>query len=233
MNNFKHIIFTGAGVSVASGLGTFRGSAAALWENFDPNVVCNYDTVDRNREKVFDFYNMRKEQYRDAQPNAAHHIVTELQKHLGATVYTSNVDLLHEAAGTTGVKHVHGDMGHMMCMDCDHVWEIGSNLFDLNEVCPHCASPRTKPGVVFFGESAPLYADLGEDVYAENSIKIVIGTSLNVVGPYALGAQAGRGSIFIDPQSEQGEGYFTHLINAKAEEIDIAEVLSVITAMHN
>lgn len=220
------IIFTGAGVSVASGLGTFRGSAQALWEQFDVNVVCNMKTFHKNRPKVFEFYNMRKEQYCDVQPNTAHHVIAEVLKATRGRLFTSNVDMLHEAAGSKAI-HVHGQMDEMLCISCGHRWNIGNALFDEHGECPMCESKDIKPGIVLFGESAPRYADLGAAVNTD-SIKIVIGTSLNVLNPFSLGYGHGK-LILVDPEVDESDAtFFDEVISKKAEDLTVEELLAVI-----
>lgn len=222
------IFYTGAGVSVASGLETFRGDNKGLWSRYDPAVVCNMATFHENKDKVFEFYNMRKESYGKHHPNEAHHIIQRMIAKYGGRLFTSNVDALHEAAGSTAV-HVHGSMNLQQCLHCGFQWNIGLALFDQHATCPNCfTAGDSKPGVVLFGESAPKYQDLfdamGVSDYGEavdprpNLLKIVMGTSLNVVSPDMLGVGVGT-TVFIDPNPPEGaDEVFDVVIAAKAEE---------------
>lgn len=233
MKNPNIIFFTGAGVSVASGLGTFRGSAKALWENFDVNMVCNINTFHANRPKVFDFYNQRKTQYNDVKPNSAHLVIREAQKILGASIFTSNVDLLHEAAGSPAT-HVHGRMDEMLCIQCDHRWSIGDGLFEEHGECPSCKSTDIKPGIVLFGEQAPLYRELADAVEDNNSIKIVMGSSLSVLSPWDLGYGHGK-MILIDPEAnpDQHGLYFDLMLAKKAEDVTLEEILELVAKVQS
>lgn len=222
------VIFTGAGVSVASGLGTFRGSAKALWENFDVNAVCNLNTFHSNRKQVFEFYNMRKVQYNGVKPNAAHIAIQEVIKATGAKLFTSNVDTLHEAAGSKAI-HVHGQFDEMQCLECNSRWYIGDELFAEDGICPQCASNDVKMGVILFNERAPRYTDLHAAV-SNDSIKVVIGTSLNVLGPYSLGYGYKGPMILIDPEANKEDHgqYFDFILVKKAEDVSSAEILELI-----
>jgi NAD-dependent deacetylase len=178
--------FTGAGMAADSGLPTFRASDG-LWEKHDINVVCNYDRyrVDPHvRELTRDFYNARKVQYSHAQPHAGYVAITKLQQETPVSVITTNIDLLHEKAGTENVLHLHGQIDQMSCTECLHYWRIGDAEFTQG-ICPSCGSATTKPGIVFFGEPAPQYETLYQIAknLTDDDIFIIVGTSLNVVDP--------------------------------------------------
>lgn len=192
----KIFIFAGAGISQESGLATFRDNGG-LWEQFDVNKICNFrqflidcDSSDGGRQQMFDFYNMRKREIINAQPNAAHFKIAEWQDRYGTDrvkIVTSNIDDLFERAGCSEVVHVHGETEHMFCASCGHTWFIGSEPFDSNATCPECGSDITKPNVVFFGESAPEYATM-HDVFdyrkrKNDDMLFYVGSSMNVVHP--------------------------------------------------
>lgn len=105
----KVVVFTGAGISAESGLGTFRGSDG-LWENYRVEDVCTHQAIERNRELVIRFYNERRRAAIAAQPNAAHRAVAALEKYFEVQVITQNVDDLHERAGSSCVTHLHGEL---------------------------------------------------------------------------------------------------------------------------
>lgn len=182
-------IFTGAGISADSGLPTFR-DANGLWENYDVNEVCYFPKFKSDlsiRQKVFDFYNARKYQYSDCQPNAAHLAITKLQeKRNDVKVITTNIDLLHEQAGNRDVLHLHGQIDKMSCIACFHTWDIGMDDFKPG-YCPRCGG-SAKPGVVFFNEEAPEYVNFYKIIksLSEEDTFIIVGTTLQVVNPIAL-----------------------------------------------
>ena len=101
--------FTGAGISEASGIPTFR-SAGGLWNNFDPAEVCSVRGYTRNRKKVLDFHNEIRRFIDTAEPNGAHLAIAALEKIAKVVVVTQNIDDLHERAGSTDVIKIHGDI---------------------------------------------------------------------------------------------------------------------------
>ena len=105
----KIVVLTGAGVSAESGFATFRDTGG-LWEQYDVQDVASIEGWYRNRKLVLDFYNQRREQLKDAKPNAAHIAIAGLEKDYDVDVVTQNVDNLHERAGSTRVLHLHGEL---------------------------------------------------------------------------------------------------------------------------
>lgn len=221
----RFVVFTGAGCSAESGIPTFRDTGG-LWEQYSVDEVCNIHQLHRNLDNVHTFYSMIKETYAHAKPNAAHYALAELQAEHGVDnfqIFTSNVDMLLEAAGCKDVVHVHGDMDHMNCTYCFGRKYIGDAPF-IQQACENCFGVM-KPGVVFFGESAPKYVDLMNafdpyDCYTYDPIavnRIVIGTSLEVVGPDMLQPDGLGSSVLIDPNGSGKHG-FTDVIKMKASE---------------
>ena len=185
----KIIIFSGAGLSAESGISTFRDSNG-LWENHKIEEICNESTWKKNFEKVHDFYNQRRTQLANVQPNEAHKTIKRLYDKFGddLIIATQNVDDLLERAGIPADKiiHLHGELTKMHCTACGHKWEIGYAKFNhLTDRCPDCDSRKgVKPFIVFFGGSAPMYTHLYRALeYLEHpdSKLIVIGTNANVV----------------------------------------------------
>src|SRR5690625_2597289 len=187
----KIFIFTGSGISAESGLTTFRGSDC-LWNNHSIDDVCNEHTWRQNYALVHDFYNDLRQTLAETEPNQAHYTIAELQQRYGSAVQlvTQNVDDLLERAGATDVLHLHGYLSELRCSDCDHEWDIGYTLVDLNDArhlqCPDCGhdSQCVRPNIVFFGGPAPYYQTmyrwLGEASHPQ-SLFIVSGTQGNVV----------------------------------------------------
>ena len=216
-------IFAGAGLSASSGLATFRDSGG-LWENPDVNKVCDFTQFlsDRNSSdagplrKTFDFYNARKKDCMEAVPSKAHLQIAAWQQEYGAErvhVVTSNIDDLLERAGCTQVVHVHGDLFHMQCAVCSTTWHIGSRPFEATEVCPECASDLTKPGVVFFGESAPeyqtMYQRFDPKKRSKSDVLVWVGSSMAVLTPSRVfqlqgswGAPSPGFKVLIDPNAK-------------------------------
>lgn len=171
------VVLSGAGISADSGLATFR-DAGGLWEGYNIEEVATIDGWHRDKEKVLDFYNMRREQVFKAEPNAAHHAVADLEEEFDVTVVTQNVDNLHERAGSTNVLHLHGLLSEARSEDDpDFVIEIGSKPIELGDKAPD--GSQLRPNVVWFGEPVPMIEKAVEAV-VDADVFIVVGTSLAV-----------------------------------------------------
>jgi len=106
----KILVFTGAGVSKESGIETFRDSAESLWNNHRIEDVATAEAWRKDKELVLDFYNQRRKQLKEVEPNLAHDLIAKLEEKYQVTVVTQNVDNLHERAGSTNVIHLHGEL---------------------------------------------------------------------------------------------------------------------------
>lgn len=180
------LIFTGAGISADSGIKTFR-DAGGLWEGHNVDQVANILSFRKNFELVHRFYNARRQQLAEVEPNAAHRMIARLQARYPTFNFTQNVDDLLERGGCTDVIHVHGSLTRMQCLACGHQWEIGYAAYDCEtDRCTRerCGSRKgVKPAVVFFHEAAPRYADLGRALRGlqRGDVGLVMGTLGNVV----------------------------------------------------
>src|SRR4030043_2066964 len=185
LNSKKTIAFTGAGISVESGIPDFR-SAGGLWEKFDPEEYADIHAFHTNPEKV---WLMLKEMFSlimEAKPNPAHLGLAELER-MGylSSVITQNVDGLHQAAGSRNVIEFHGTHRTLSCLKCSSTVDGASlKMEDLPPRCSRCSS-LLKPAVVFFGESTPWEAQAMSFKESKScSAVLVIGTSA-VVYPAA------------------------------------------------
>lgn len=180
MSKKKLVVLTGAGISAESGLKTFRDSDG-LWEGYDVTEVATPRGWKKNPELVLEFYNQRRANVRDAQPNAAHRGLAELEKDYYVHIITQNIDDLHERAGSTSVLHLHGEIFKMRSeVDESLVYDIQGDIKwgDKAE-----DGAQLRPNIVWFEEPVPLIEDAAllvrnADIFA------VIGTSL-VVYPAA------------------------------------------------
>ena len=175
----KIVILTGAGISAESGLGTFRDEGG-LWSQHRIEDVATPEGFARDPALVHRFYNARRVQAADAQPNAAHKALARLQRdHPGEVIIvTQNVDALHEAGGARDVIHMHGELAGALCASCGHRWRAPPEM-TVGEPCPACAAPAGRPDVVWFGEIPYRMDEIlehleGADIFA------AIGTSGNV-----------------------------------------------------
>ncbi len=178
------VVLTGAGVSTESGIPDFR-SATGIWADVDPFEVASISAFRRDPERVWAFYRRRIHALRDAEPNAAHHALAELERRgLVQAVVTQNIDTLHARAGSEDVIEVHGSIRSAQCLRCLWSEPAESVLAQLEEspvpACPHCGE-ALKPGVVLFGELLPAAAMERATQLARGArLVLVVGSSLEV-----------------------------------------------------
>ena len=170
------VVLTGAGISAESGLGTFR-DAGGLWSQYDLEEVATPQGFRRNPALVQAFYNARRRNCAEAQPNAAHQALARLETALPGQVLvvTQNVDDLHHRAGSRAVIQMHGALMRARCAACAHVWPAPMEMHP-DDPCPACRRRATRPDVVWFGEF-PHDMDRIEAELAECEVFAAIGTS--------------------------------------------------------
>jgi NAD-dependent deacetylase len=174
----KIVILSGAGISKESGIDTFR-DAAGMWLKYDPRELASPEALKNNLEKVLEFYNMRRQKMWNADPNAAHISLKDLEEKYDVTVITQNVDDLHERAGSSNVLHLHGELNKVRSMNNpEEITEVekGKDVFvgDLS-----ADGSQLRPHIVLFGEPVPMISKAIELVKTSD-IFIVIGSSLQV-----------------------------------------------------
>lgn len=172
----KIIVFSGAGISAESGLSTFRDNGG-LWDNYDIKEVATPEAWSKNPLMVLNFYNLRRKQVIEAQPNKAHFAVAELEKKFNVTVITQNIDDLHERAGSSNVLHLHGEITKARSTKDNTVYNIKGWELNIGNLCNN--KSQLRPDVVWFGEPVPKMFEamrLCEDA----DILIITGTSLSV-----------------------------------------------------
>ena len=202
------VVLSGAGVSAESGIKTFRDSNG-LWEEYNIEDVASIQGWHKNKELVLDFYNKRREQLKDAQPNDAHKLIALLEKKFNITIITQNVDNLHERAGSTNVIHLHGELTKVrsentteyeyMQPGTNSIFDIGYDNIKIGDKAKD--GGQLRPHIVWFGEAVPMMESAAE-VVSKADILIIIGTSLNVYPAAGLVNYTKKGcEIFlIDPQ---------------------------------
>jgi NAD-dependent deacetylase len=178
------VVLTGAGISTESGIPDFR-SPTGIWADVDPFEVASIRAFERDPERVWSFYARRIDTLRDAEPNAGHYALAELERlGLVRAIVTQNIDTLHSRAGSEDVVEVHGSIRAAQCLGCLWTEPADSVLAQLEErpapVCPHCGRVL-KPGVVLFGELLPPGA-MGRATELARSARLllVVGSSLEV-----------------------------------------------------
>lgn len=217
----KIVVLTGAGMSVESGLKTFR-DADGLWENYPVQQVATHEGWEADPTLVTRFYNMLRRKCCGAQPNEGHRLVAGLERQYDVTVVTQNVDNLHEMAGSSKVIHLHGEL-MKVCSSRD----VDDPRYQVTLTPADCeVAPGTKAGdgsllrpfIVFFGEAVPMIGAAANEA-AQADIFIIIGTSLNVY-PAAGLIQYTRPGIpvyLIDPNPVQAGSRVTQIRKGASE----------------
>ena len=172
----KIAVLTGAGISAESGIKTFRDSGG-LWENHHIEDVASPQGWARNPALVLDFYNQRRKQLAECEPNRAHIALAELEQKYDVTIVTQNVDNLHERGGSTNIIHLHGELlKARSTADETLVYDWPG---DMTEASKCEKGSQLRPHIVWFGEPVP-EIERAVPVISEADIFIVIGTSLAV-----------------------------------------------------
>jgi NAD-dependent deacetylase len=183
-NSDRLFVLTGAGISAESGIKTFR-DAGGLWEGHRIEEVASPEGFRHNPQLVIDFYNLRRQQLFEVQPNPAHVALAECAQRMGPDRFflvTQNVDDLHERAGSPQVLHMHGELKKLECLGpIQHVipWTKDQRRDDL---CPLC-QVKLRPHIVWFGE-VPLLMEAIETRLSQCTHFMVVGSS-GVVYPAA------------------------------------------------
>ena len=178
----KHlVVLTGAGISKESGLATFRGKDG-MWTNEEWVRLASTDALLNDTQKCLDFYNYRRKQLSEVEPNHAHKVLAELEKEYKVSIITQNVDDLHERAGSTNVLHLHGELRKVTSSNNPNDPKcIVEKPFDEPILAGEKAADgsQLRPYIVFFGESVPNIGQ-AERIVQTADIFVIIGTSLQV-----------------------------------------------------
>jgi NAD-dependent deacetylase len=185
------VILTGAGISAESGVATFRGEDG-LWEGHRVEEVATPEAFRRDPKLVHKFYNARRAQLSEVEPNAAHRALAQLEAEWPGDflLVTQNVDNLHERAGSTQLIHMHGQNTKAWCLDCDARSEWNGPMCE-GDSCPQCgARGSLRPDIVWFGEM-PYEMEGIEEALRSCDLFVSIGTS-GAVYPAAGFVQTAR-----------------------------------------
>jgi NAD-dependent deacetylase len=215
------VILTGAGLSAESGLGTFRDKGG-LWSQFPLEEVATPEGFARNPARVLEFYNFRRRKHRDAKPNAAHVALARLEREHGGDVLTvtQNFDVLHEAAGTVNLIHMHGELTRALCAGCGTSTPWSEDL-SVETACQACGAASMRPDVVWFGEMPREMDRIGEALQACD-LFISIGTSGSVypaAGFVAEGRASGAHTVELNLEPSDGATLFAEAFYGPATEI--------------
>ncbi|MCQ2113543.1 MAG: NAD-dependent deacylase [Bacteroidaceae bacterium] len=219
----KIVVLTGAGMSVESGLSTFR-DAGGLWENYPVQQVATHEGWEDNPTLVTNFYNMLRKKLVQALPNDGHRLLAELEKDYDVTVVTQNVDNLHEQAGSTHVIHLHGELMKVCSSynpdDTRYQQTLTAGNLEVQPGTKAGDGSLLRPFIVFFGEAVPnMEQAVSEAMKAD--IFIIIGTSLNVYPAAGLVQYVRQGTpiYIIDPHPVTTASYLniTHIKKGASE----------------
>ena len=211
----KIYILSGAGISAESGIKTFRDNDG-LWENYSVEEVCSVQGWEADRQKVSDFYDARRADLEDKEPNVAHVALANLKNTYpnNIVMLTQNVDNLLEKAGCEEVIHLHGTLTDLRCENCKTEFDIGYES-QASKQCPECHRDNIRHNVVMFGEEAPKYAFLSVVASAADML-VVLGTSGQVINTASL-AQSVPNSIVSNLDKDPlVDGYFKTAIHEPA-----------------
>lgn len=179
------VVLTGAGISAASGIPTFRGENG-LWKKLAPQELASFEGFYQNTTIVNEWYKHRRDIIEVCQPNAAHYALVEMEKFVPEfTLITQNIDGLHQRAGSRDVLELHGTITKNFCARCGRRYSVA----EFDEIFNHASNhiPRCicggliRPDVVWFGESLPVEA--AEKAYQaamKADIFLSVGTSAQV-----------------------------------------------------
>ena len=219
-------VLTGAGVSAASGVPTFRG-VAGLWRQFRPEELATAEAFERDPALVWEWYAWRRGRIAACQPNTAHHVIAQWSQREGCRVVTQNVDDLHLRAGTRHLIRLHGSIWEMSCWDAcgqptwrdEHPLDAGPRR-DIPR-CPTCDG-LARPAVTWFGEAlepAGLHAALEA---CTCDLFLTVGTSAMVYPAAGLVHEAKRRGSFtveINPEETPASGAVDLTVRGAAEHL--------------
>ncbi|HYF01931.1 MAG TPA: NAD-dependent deacylase [Patescibacteria group bacterium] len=194
----KVAVLTGAGISAESGIATFR-DPDGLWAKFNPAELASMDGFLKNPERVWQWYQYRRQVIDKAKPNPGHTALAAMQYIFkDFTLITQNVDRLHQSAGSTDVVELHGNIIDNHCSRCQKPFEEEINI-EAEEIprCTYCGG-MIRPSVVWFGEMLPEDAIFkAEDAALECDVFLTVGTSAEVYPAAMLPVAAKRAGAFL------------------------------------
>jgi NAD-dependent deacetylase len=218
-------ILTGAGVSAASGVPTFRG-AQGLWRQYSAQALATPEAFARDPALVWEWYAWRRELISRCRPNSAHDVIAKWSGGVGGDcrVITQNVDDLHVVAGTRGLLRLHGSIWELACASGCAAGRVPwrDERVPLPEVpprCPHCGA-LARPAVIWFGEPLDAAAIASAIAAAACDVFIAIGTSALVHPAAGLVHEAQRCGAFtaeINPEVTEASAHVDLAVKGPAE----------------
>lgn len=192
-------------MSAESGVSTFRDSNG-LWQNHRIEEVASPIAWQNTPEMVMEFYNQRRKQLFEVEPNTGHKALVELEKYFDVQIITQNVDDLHERAGSKNILHLHGELQKVRStIDENLVYELDHWELKFGDKCEK--GSQLRPHIVWFGEAVPMIGPAIE-ISSNADIFIVIGTSMAVYPAASLISYVSTDipKFYIDPMAFHVEG---------------------------
>ncbi len=230
------VVFTGAGISVESGIPPFRGQGG-LWQKYNP-IMLDLDFFHANYKEAWtEIHRLFYSFLGKAKANLAHEVIAKLEKRgIIKSVITQNIDHLHQEAGSSCVHEFHGTYKILECVSCKHDYRVED--IDLNKLPPHCKSCNSilKPKFVFFGEQIPQdVSDLSFQAARQCDVMLVIGTTGEVVPasiiPEVAKIEAGATIIEINPSPSNFTNSLTDIFLQDKAGIVMSKILEHIDKM--
>jgi len=195
-NANRVVVLTGAGISTPSGIPDFRSEGTGLWSRDEPLEVASLSTFRTHPERFFEWFRPLAGLIFNAQPNAAHMALAELEKAgVAQTIITQNIDMLHQKAGSKHVVEMHGTMQTLSCTQCYRKFDSSDFVQSFIEdgtipLCPNC-NGVLKPDVILFGEQLPQSAWFeAQNAARRCDLMVVAGSSLEVLPVAGLPMQS-------------------------------------------
>ena len=221
------VVLSGAGISAESGIRTFR-EMGGLWDQYDVTEVASPEAWQKNPELVLHFYNERRKQLFESEPNAGHIGLAQLQDDYDVQIITQNVDDLHERAGSRNVLHLHGELKKARStIDETLVYELTRWELKIGDLCEK--GSQLRPHIVWFGEPVNAIPEAVNMVESAD-IMVVVGTSLNVYPAAGLLNYVRENTpvFLIDPNPPFQVPLEVHIIAMKAGS-GVAELKKILT----
>ena len=232
VSSARHLaVLTGAGMSAESGVPTFRDAQTGLWAQFRPEELATEDAFRAHPQRVWDWYQFRRELIAAVEPNAGHRAIAAFQRrHPGRlALITQNVDGLHQRAGSTDALALHGNIFEDRWLgECalarrpQEVCDTASAQAGRPPRCAECGN-LLRPGVVWFGEMLPVAVlDAAEQASRSCELMLVVGTS-GVVYPAAglarLARDAGARVVVLNPEPTGLDALAHAVLRGRAAEL--------------
>ena len=233
----KIVILSGAGMSAESGISTFRDSNG-LWEQHSIEEVATPQGYAANPQLVTTFYNQRRKQMFEVEPNAGHKLLAELEKNYEVVIITQNVDNLHERGGSTSIIHLHGELDKVTSSiepnNPTYIRQLKAEEWEVEIGDLASDGSQLRPYIVWFGESVP-NIEIAIDALESADYFVIIGTSLNVYPAAGLinYAPSAAKIFLIDPKEVKVATNRSVKVIQKGASEGVAELIKCLSSVDN